>query len=402
MSAAEQQLSDLFEADVDAEILDEQTQGDLQLTVCNINYRPYQSNDSGTGRSPRVQQTVVLMRADAFDFPQFRLAGTSGRGPSRFIMTKLLGATGLRFPDVPEFGKHYMLFGMPEAALRVIFSPSVRQYFAAHPGWSVRGNQQQLAIYRERHLIGDAELDDFVADTTQILTQLSRAEQELDERPEVNRRAGVNDLANMRSQYGSLVGGAIERQLQKFVVERKDLESFLASPMPRVPPLKLKRQVLGDNFPLVIVGIVFMFVGLISGVLWLAAGDGKVRLLGFVPLLLFPLIGLTMTTLTLRYRKRRMRLLREGRLVTGQVRDVQRTNTTVNNRVLHKVTLGLNDRTGERTAQCTVDGMAAKKAKELINNETPVRILVDPQDERNVYCVDLVVVSEDKNAITKS
>lgn len=394
MSAAEQQLSDLFDAEVDVEILDEQTQGDLRLTVCNISYRPRQSSHSSTGHSTRVRQSVVLMNADAFDFPQFRLGGMTGRGPSRFIMTKLLGATGLTFPDTPEFGKQYMLFGMPEPALRVLFTPQVRQYFAAHPGWSVRGNQQQLVIFRERHLIGETELDEFISQATQILTQLSRAEQELDQRPELNRRAGVDDLANMQNQYGSFVGAALQRQLQKIMVNRQELETFLAAPVPRTPPAQLKRQVLGDSFPLVIAGFVFLIVGLISGVLWMAMGEGNIRWVGLVPLLLFPIIGATMAGLTLRYRRRKMRVLCEGRLVTGGIEDVRRTNVTVNQRVLHKVTLRLSDRSGDRTAQCTVDGTVAEKAREQIKNETPVRILVDPQDDQNVYCVDLAVVSE--------
>lgn len=394
MSTAEQQLSDLFDANVDVEIRDEQTQGDLQLMVCDICYRPQQSPHSNTGHSTRIRQTVVLMNADAFDFPQFRLAGMVGRGPSRFIMTKLLGATGLTFPDTPDFGKHYMLFGMPEPALRVLFAPQVRQYFADHPGWSVRGNQQQLVIFRERHLVDEAELNDFISQATQILAQLSRAEQELDQRPELNRRAGVDDLANMQNQYGSFVGAALQRQLQKVIVKRQDLETFLAAPVPRTPPAQLKRQVLGDSFPLVIAGFVFLIVGLISGVLWLAIGEGNLRWMGVVPLLLFPTIGATIAGLTLRYRRRKMRVLREGRLVTGGIEDVQRTNVTVNQRVLHKVTLRLSDRSGDRTAQCTVDGTAAEKARERIKNETPVRILVDPQDEQNVYCVDLAVVSE--------
>lgn len=394
MPAAEQQLSDLFAAQVDAEILDEQTQGDLQLTVCNISYRPQQSSDSSSGPARQIRQTVMLMHADAFDFPQFRLTGMKGRGPSRFIMTKLLGATGLTFPDTPDFGKHYMLFGMPEAAMRVLFTPEVRQYFAAHPGWTILGNKQQLVIFRERQLVKETELDGFMSEATQILSQLNQAEQELDQRPELNRRTGADDLANMQNQYGSFVGAAIQRQMQKVMVKRQELETFLTAPVPRTPPPNLQRQLLGDSFSLLIAGFAFLFIGLISGVLWLALAEGNIRWLGVVPLLLFPVIGATIATLTFRYRRRKMRVLREGRLVTGGVEDVQRTNVTVNQRVLHKVTLRLNDRSGDRTAQCTVDGTAADKARERIEQDKPVRILVDPQDEQNVYCVDLAVVSE--------
>ncbi|WP_153557400.1 hypothetical protein [Roseimaritima sediminicola] len=391
MPTLEQHLSDLFDNDVQAEVLDQQSSDEVTWTLCQVRYRDRQQSSSRAGR---IDQTVAFMQADAFDYPQFRLVATDGRGPSRFIMSRLLGAKGIQFPDSPQFAREYLLFGMPEPAVRTMFDSQLREYLAAHPGWSIRANHRQLAIYRERQTCPPEQRDAFLAESLQLLAELSRAETVLDAQPSIERRADASDLANIGSQYGGLVGSAVKRQLKKLVVPREQLTSFLASPVPRRVPATVKRQVLGDTFPLVLVGFAFIVFGIITAVISLVALKDEFRLFMLVPGFVMPLIGAVMAGWTLRHRRRKARMLREGRLETGTVEDVQRTGISVNNRVLHRVTLRFQHRGQWQTATCTVDPTAADKARLLRSDAAPVQILVDPEDDENVFCVDLLITDE--------
>ena len=384
-------LSELFGDVVSVETVFERDQPEAKLTVCRMSYDSFDTHTRR--RLNQVVQSAVVLDADQLNLPQFALApemeGVFGK-----ILAGLGGFGDIDFEDSPEFSESYHLHGWNEEPVRVLFTKSVRDYFASEPDWSVRGDGSRLVIFRFNKVCQQDAMESFVQKSLKILSLFREGEQQLDARPQLRRETRPEDMAATAARMGGIVGGAIRKQLRKVAVTRDELESFLQESPPRNIPPGLKRQVLGDNFVLIFVGAIFLAAGVIAGPLVLTLGQGNVRWIG-LPLAIFQsIVGGLMMGLTIRHRGRKARVLREGTLADGTVTGVSRSGMMVNNQVRYHVTVAYSVDGQERTTTCNAYGLAAEQARTRAASGETACVLVDPADLNHVVCADLVTTFE--------
>lgn len=383
-------LSQQFAAHVSIEPIYQREMGDAALLVCQMSYRR-PGEDSGPGR--RVAQTCVILKEASLDLPQFLLApqatGLLGK------LVGLLASFGeVTFPESPAFVQQYRVIGTLESAIQKLFTRELCSYLQEEPGWSVRGEGDRLVIFHENHIVPDDELDDFVGESLRILGLFRAGEEELDAHPEIRRQATTNDMVEATNRFGGVMGGIVgERirvQLQKLAITSEELESFAGSVSPREIPSGLKRQVVGENLPVVFIGFLFLIVGLVAGGGLLFMGKGSDRYFGLPFLIMFPLIGGLMAFGTMAYRRRKIRLLREGVLMPATVRRIEDSNILTNGQMPQFVTLIYSVDGIEISTSTMVYGEHANKARELQGTNTPARILVDPLESTHIVCIDFL------------
>jgi hypothetical protein len=383
-------LSELFGELASVEPLRQDNQHGMELAVCNMSYS---RDSSGSAAYRRIRQTVVVLDAEELNLPQFAISPES-KGLLGKIFEGLGGFGDIDFEDSPEFSGMYHLHGWVEKPVRMLFTKAIRDHFATQPGWSVRGKGSCLVVFKHNHICGDDETSVFVQEALKILSLFSAGEKELDAHLDVRRETRPEDVASTADRMGGIVGTLIQSQLRKIAVTRDELEAFLHETPPRNIPTGLKRQVLGDNFPLIIVGGVFLVTGLVAGTLVLLLTTGNERWIGVPFLIVFPIIGGLMMGLTIRYRQRKARVLRYGFLTDGTVTDVSRSNTMVNNQLRFLVTVAYSVDGQNRTTRCHSYGMAVEQARAVMETGQPARILIDPSDPKHVVCADLVTIFE--------
>jgi hypothetical protein len=378
------QLSELWNQLVHTEVIEERLKPGAHLTVCQMSYH----SDSNSGR---IRQTVLVLDADSFDLPQFCL---QPENRIREFLTGLMGFEDIDFVDDPAFSDTYFLNGGAVEPVRVLFTQTMRDWFASHPGWSVYGKGRLLAIFRFRKRCSPNDIDRFIDDCMPMLPLFRDGERELDARPDLSRHATAQDFADRVSGMAGLIGRILQPQLAKLRVTTAELDQFVKHPVPRSIPPGLKRQVLGDNTALILVGGVFILAGVGAGLLTFLMPDKGVKAIGLLFLFLFPLIGGLMSGLTIRHRTRKSRLLREGMLCRGRIKDVSRTSTAVNNQIRFHVRIRYRVDGRKCTTQCNAYGPMVDLARTRQETGEPVRVLVDPRDADHIVCLELLSIVE--------
>lgn len=380
------QLSEIFNETVGVETLHEQHQHGAELTVCEMSYRP-------TPDHRRIRQTAVVLDAHELNLPQFA-QDPKMKGIMGIISARVGGFGGIDFADSPAFSKSYRLHGWNEQPVRVLYTKAIRDYFASQPGWSVRGNGSHLVIFRYNKTCNACAMDDFVRTSLKILSLFREGEQQLDTRPEIRRETRPEDVAATAARMGGRVGGMIERHLRNVSVTRQELDAFLHEAPPRRIPPGLKLHVLGNSFALIIVGVVLFAGGLIVGPFVLVHFRGIVRWIALPNLILSPIVGGLIVGLTMRFRRRKTRVLRQGILADSTVTDVSRTSYKKSNQARYHVTVAYSIDGQERTATCNAYGLAAEEARRRASSGEKTRVLVDRADPDHAVCVDLVTILE--------
>ncbi|MEZ6096095.1 MAG: DUF3592 domain-containing protein [Pirellulaceae bacterium] len=202
---------------------------------------------------------------------------------------------------------------------------------------------------------------------------------------------------NKATELGGFAAGAIKRQLLKHSVTQQEIDTFRQSNIPRRIPSGLMRQMAGDTFPLIPIGIVFVVAGLILGTVLLLPGDQHDPAMAALFMSAFVTIGSLMAGITYWFRNNKSRILSRGKMETGVITEVKRTDTRVNNQQLHRVTVVYPNGAGssnQMTAKCNAYSMGANNAYRLQASATPIQILVDPANPQKIICLDLVTVFE--------
>ena len=388
-------LSELFGELVSVEPLRQENRHGIELSVCRMTYWPDLPGSSTSQQSHRrIHQTVVVLNAEELNLPQFALS-PEVKGVLGKIFDGLGGFGDIDFKDSPEFSEMYHLHGWVEQPVRMLFTNAIREHFTMRPGWSVRGNRSCLVVFTHNHVCDEDETDVFVQEALKILSLFSAGERQLDSHLDIRRETRPEDVASTANRTGGIVGAMIQQQLRKIAVTRDELENFLYETPPRHIPRGLKRQVLGNNFALIIVGGLFLVVGLVVGTMVLLLATGSERwVVGVMFVTVFPISGSLMAGLTIRHRRRKARVLRNGYLTDGAVTDIRRSNTIVNGQVRFLVTVVYSVDGQNRTTQCNSYGMALEKARALAATGKKSRILIDPNDPKHVICTDFVTIFE--------
>ncbi|MEL6109317.1 MAG: hypothetical protein AAFU85_25200 [Planctomycetota bacterium] len=384
------ELSFLFREDVDVESVEQREFGGATLSVAVMSFADLssQSNDRS-----RYRQTVILLEDGEFDLPEFSLAPKPKGILS--VALKLLGDFGtIEFDDPPGFAEQYLLQALAVDATRVFFNRSIREHFAERPGWSVRGKRHALVVFRKNHVCDESEVQAFATEALEMMTLFQVGEEELDEHPELARDVGPKQLMEASQSMGGLAGTILANRLNKELARIKltsnEVDEFIRSPIPRTIPVGMSRQVLGPNFPLVIVGLVFIVAGLIAGTTWLLAATPLLKPLALGFYLMLPGIGSLMTFGTLSSRRKKNRTMRQGEVLSGRITKVKKTGLEVNHQREYRVDVAFELEGESRVSHVTVND--ADRARELQRSKSPIRLLVDPQDADNIVVIDLLIL----------
>ncbi|BET65779.1 hypothetical protein ASA1KI_06970 [Opitutales bacterium ASA1] len=101
--------------------------------------------------------------------------------------------------------------------------------------------------------------------------------------------------------------------------------------------------------------------------------------------LLFPLVGIALTTHVVRSRRRAARILRHGVLAEARVIAIDPTSRYVQRQRIHRITLQRTDLPAERALHLSrhqADQIA--RARRHLESKQPVYLLVDPQSPKHV------------------
>lgn len=183
----------------------------------------------------------------------------------------LLGNMGdINFEDSPVFSDNYYLAGCQIEAVRVLFTPELREHLAQQPHWSVQGDGKRLVLSRRNTVIAESEEAAFISDALQVVQLIREGEQCLDERPDLVRettaRALVDSTQNMSGVAGGMLGAMMKRVVEKTAISSDEMTTFLQSTTPRDIPNGMRVQVIGDNLALIVAGIAFACMGFASAI----------------------------------------------------------------------------------------------------------------------------------------
>lgn len=370
-----QMLWRLFGRRVGLEVILQQIQSGVRLVVGNIAL-------NGT------RHTAVVLRSADLHVPQIAM---TRRADDIFetVFGALDGFEEVGFDDSPGFTAYYQLQTHAEAPTRVMFTKKLRDFFSRNPGWSIRGHGFNLVVFRDSHICNDeVETNDLVRQSIEILSQLRAGEKELDSRPGLRREASPEKLAEL-AVLGGLVGALLGSARSK-VLTREELETFIYDLTPRTMPAGLRAQVIGNDIPFIILGIVFFLAGIVSTATIVSSENGPTRLMG-VPFLALSVVGIQIFRKTIPDRWRAHRLLKNGRLIDTTVTRVSPSEKQVDG---YDVVLSHKNDGEQQTAKCWIPDAAGRTAYSLQRSGKNARVLVDPKDAGNVLCLDFVSTTD--------
>jgi len=81
---------------------------------------------------------------------------------------QVFGMQDIDFEDAPEFSKAYRLKGPDETAIRTLFTPEIRQFFAVTPGQQVGGGGRFLLWWLDGRLPNAEQLDEWLERGDQV------------------------------------------------------------------------------------------------------------------------------------------------------------------------------------------------------------------------------------------
>lgn len=314
----------------------------------------------------------------------------------RSLLAPLIGDLGnIKFEADPQFSNSFHLHGWNETPVRLLFTPQVRSFLVAHPDWAVRGKGQHIVVFEPNRVIPHDEASEFVQTALELLERLQAGGETLSDVPHLEVGTQGKDLVATANRMSGLAGAMFARQLQKYSVTHSELDDFLGQKTPRKIPAGISQQVIGDNFMLIPVGLLFVVAGLAVGVGTALTGTAPNLFFTLGFLLLMPLIGGIMAGATGWHRVRKSRVLQEGELFSGTITDVSQSNLSVNQQVQHMVRISFPNNAEEsakRNVSCAAYSLGADQAQQFYQSQQPVRLLVDPKDQDHIVCVDLIAL----------
>lgn len=382
-----QDLSKLFAQTIQISGNRQHSIGELSVSSIDISYLRQDSSPLQT-----VRQTIVYLDDPELNFPEFA-AWPHFKGIAGKVFALMGNMIDINFEDSPVFSDAYHLFAWNEAAVRKLFNREIRSFLGDHPGWSIRANGARIAIFKQDQTVATDRLDPFVNDAAEILRRFRDGEAQLGDDAKTRRESSLQDLLASADQMGGIQGRSIRRQVERLAISDDEIQRFLATPAPRLQiPTGLKRQVVGENLPLVLLGIVLIVAGIAVPALIALMFEGNDRLFAIPFAVLFPLIGAIVLSLALRHRTRKHRVLRDGILSTGTIGEVRRTNVEVNGAHRYHVFVNHSADGNEHSVRCNVYA-GIEKAEAMQRSGQPIRLLIDPKDPNHVICIDILLIT---------
>ena len=334
-----------------------------------------------------THQTVAFIESDEFELPTFDLQPT--RMMSN-LLASLAGVKDINFDTHQKFSDKYLLSGIFEQRIRAFFDGPLLDFFSEETGWKVDAQKNRLMIYRpNQHLSGEAAKQ-FMDDAMVVFGAIRDRALNMpspDDDDDVPPPMSAQQAAN---QIGGIAGHLIRSRL----VTRADVQQLIGEPAPRHRiPDAIRRTKLGIPF-LVLFGLIFTVFGSLFATIAMMSEENAKKGDQWIFVLFgsaFVLVGLPILVASVIYRLRTGRLLRRGAVTTGEVLDVHRTGTTVNNerRYLIKIRYAANGETITRSFAAY--GAAVKHARVYQESGKPVHVLyIDHQPKRAMWAEGLI------------
>ncbi len=391
----EDNLSSLFHTNVDASIRVEHQAAGVQVTLCDMQFLQSDQGVDSVSAPRQVQQTAIVLTAAEMDLPQFVVFPKSG-GLLGKVLRGIAGDwANIVFEDSPEFSNAYHLHGWNQAAVRLLIVPQLRDLLLSQPGWSIRGHKQCIVVFQPRRILPLEESEPFVVHALEMLELLRAGEEVLDEHPEINRESKGSDVLNTVNSMSGVAGGMMRRQLKNYLVTPTELETFLRQSPPRQIPSGILCQIAGDNFMLIPIGILFTVIGFVAGAVTLIMSEpGPGQWLGIEFLVFMPTLGGLLAGFAAWHRNKKKRVLRDGRLVVGQIAEIATNNKTTGN--TFKIAFPAEENSGDvTTAFCYPFSIGIDHACQQYAEADSVQVLVDPQDSKHIVCAEFIMLFDE-------
>jgi len=343
-------------------------------------------NHPGTSR--RVRRTFMFFHRPDTTLPEFSIQAKLGVA-GRFLVgisAKLAGMPTLELEDEPEFNdKFTVITANPESVRALLVRDMVDALvaiedlslsfmargllFTRHPKvhHTRRVNNVRVSGRQQDERLDGKDRLHFIEDAVAACSPVA-------DDPDAGRRAAAaveGTYAEEAFENLTEQGGLAGRTLKKMVVTPEMLVHMERHPVPRtdVPGPVRRRAWAGTTFPLILLGV-FSIMALSVGV-FVGLGEGWVFLLaGLVLLVAFVFV--------LRHRLVRKRIITHGRIVPGRISSVEKTDTSVNGDVIHKITVQPQP-AGEETIIAKMGSQPAKAARRMMESNQPTWVLVDPR-----------------------
>lgn len=355
------------------DILQRRTNG-VRFVVATISHR----GESDSSVRP-VVETILFFSQSGLALPNMTVQPRGGMSGLQSAVLGLVGIPRIEFPDDAAFGDSYWVMAFQPECARALLDARLREYLAAHPGLTVKTENEQVAVYRSGEVVAADGLAVFVDEMNDVIMMVARRGRELEQLGISPSQEGTHTLRNMRG-----VGALVARRM---LVSQDELKEFLQQQPPRTIPASIRRQHLGfGSIFFYVWGGMFLVIGTI--VLTGLAVQQAAPPLAIAGFSLLPLMGLAAIVLAYRYRSRKRRLLRHGECCEARVTDVQATNVSINDQRRYKVTMICDNGGPDQPVTVNAYDPAVQKAFSLAESGDSTRLLVDPHDPRSVLWID--------------
>lgn len=350
-----------------------------------VNVEWFDHDDDGPGHA--VKHTVVFLHRPQTTLPEFEIRPRAGLGEKALgLLASALGTPALELDEEPEFTERYSVMTVNPESVKVLLGReqidslvAVGDLFLKFGGRGVLASRRSIDgssgrrgsfTMREVH---DHRVEG--ADIKSLLEDALIAGGAIVDDPALGRRAAdavEGSYASEAAQHLEEQGGLIGRQISKTLVTSEMLQQLQKASVPRtdIPAPIARRAWGGTTFPLIAApafGLVFLAIGIV-----VLIGDG-------IEGLAFAGIGglaLLISAFVLRLRLARRKLVIHGAVVEGRVTAVDRTDTSVNDDPIHKITITPSD--GSEPIVAKMGSAPAKQARRLMQANRETWILRDP------------------------
>ena len=361
----------------------------------------YEHGSKGPGHT--VKHTVVFLHRPDTRLPDFEIRPRKGGIEGTLgLVSSMLGMPSLEMEDEPVFSDRYRVLTTNEDSVRVLLGRESIDSILAVDDLHFRFSGRGVLVSRasvdgssgRRSSVGVGDLGKITggrrrdhgldeAESRALLEDALLAASPIIDDPEAGRRAAdavEGTYAEEAVRNLAERGGFAGRQLAKTLITGEMLASLRTASIPRtnIPRQVARKAWGGTTFPLCIAipfGLNFAGIGI-----FLAIGG----LSEAFPFLGVGVLALVISGFILRHRLVRRNLIVHGAAIDGRVIGVERTDTTVNDDPISRITIETRD--GGEPLVVKMGSRPATQARRMMESSPDTWVLRDPRkDARGLW-----------------
>ena len=351
------------------------------------------SSSSGASKSRRIRRSYVFFHRPDTTLPEFSIHARRGIA-GKFLLgaaSRLMGMPNLELEDEPEFNEKFTVnTSNPESVKTLLVRDVIDALVAIEDVQMTIVSRGVLftrhpKAYRESHLEGarvgrrdqDERLDG--RDRVKLIEDAITASAPIVDDPDAGRRAAdavEGSYAEEAVEHLTAKGGMVGRAIAKILVTSEMLDQLRSQPVPRrdvAAPIK-KRAWGSWTLPFLILLCISLGAIVVGFVVAVVSGGGGMwwvlELVGLLFGCIAAYVGLS--------RQMFKRVVVYGEAMPGRITSVEKTNTSVNDDVIHEVTIQLSAPNTEPVV-VKAGSNPAKTARRMMERGQETWVLVDPK-----------------------